>query len=362
MSCSCWNWCWRVGKKRQKWERVRSNSAGEKEWERKWDWQEVWRRWNKQGDGHQRGRCRERGLEKWEGRKRGKEQWIFLSLWCRTAFSPSEKPSIFSSSFFPCSLVHPARLHFPPSPCLFALLAFHQSPCSAVLSFHPSTSRPLWPRRHASFDGLCPLLFSSCCVQLVVSQDASLQVLLHQNGTEREQESDNEMLLVENGSTDLLLCLWVFQSMSGLKLTWHFPMLHSVEADGSCSKAVAIISLLFLVEDRVQEQQRKHRQRGRHATSTGQSLHVCWTQAGFYTLLAPYVDKDTIREGEIWHIMVGTRHSAWKGCRQALEKKMESIFVHAPGLILPTHRPHDHRELMWSLNPEARRTLLLPPL
>lgn len=40
---------------------------------------------------------------------------------------------------------------------------------------------------------------------------------------------------------------------------------------------------------------------------------------------------------------------------------MESIFVRAPALILPTRRPHDHRELMWSLKPE-RRTPLLPPL
>lgn len=93
-------------------------------------------------------------------------------------------------SFFPRFSVHVSTsLPFPAS---FALLAFHLSPCFALPSFHPSASPPLRPRRHASFDGLCPLLSSSRCVQLVFSQDASLQVLLHQNGTEREREGDDD--------------------------------------------------------------------------------------------------------------------------------------------------------------------------
>lgn len=84
-------------------------------------------------------------------------------------------------------------------------------------------------------------------------------------------------------------------------------------------------------------------------------------QTGFFIVLAPYVDKDTIRDGEIQHLLVGAKLSLGKERRQA-GKKMESVFVHVPSLILPTHQPHDHRELMWSLNSEARCTLLLPVL
>lgn len=38
---------------------------------------------------------RERELEKREGSKHGKVQWIVLSLWCRRAFLPLEKPPVF---------------------------------------------------------------------------------------------------------------------------------------------------------------------------------------------------------------------------------------------------------------------------
>lgn len=70
----------REGLKRRRWKFLRRNeSAGQKEGERKWDWQEPWRGWNEQGirdrergkqGGKQRernrGRCRE--MEKVGGR------------------------------------------------------------------------------------------------------------------------------------------------------------------------------------------------------------------------------------------------------------------------------------------------------
>lgn len=212
-----------------------------------------------------------------------------------------------------CLLVCPPRLSSVSMFCRPLLPSVYLS-----TSLTPSPRVFRWPLPSAFLLLLC----STCALPGCISSSPASP----KRYWKRTRESDNEMLLVENGSTDLLLCLWVFQSMSGLKLTWHFPMLHSVEADGSCSKAVVIISLLFLVEDRVQKQQRKHRQRGQHATSTGQSLHACWTQAGFYTLLAPYVDKDTIREGEIWHIMLGTRHSAWIGMQTGVGKEDGKYF------------------------------------
>lgn len=148
--------------------------AGEKEWERKWDWQEVWRRWNKQGDGHQKGRCRERerGLEKWEGRKHGKVQWIVLSLWCRKTFPPLEKP-VFLSLIFSCFSVHPARLRFPPSPRFCTLLAFlsvsmfYRSPLPSVYlstSLTPSPRVFRWPLLSAFLLPLCSTCVLPGCI------------------------------------------------------------------------------------------------------------------------------------------------------------------------------------------------------
>lgn len=88
---------------------------------------------------------RERGLEKWEGRKRGKEQWIFLSLWCRGAFSPSEKP-FFSSSFFP----------FLGASCTSSLSSLSLLVCPPRLSSVSMFCRPLLPSVYLS-TSLTPL-------------------------------------------------------------------------------------------------------------------------------------------------------------------------------------------------------------
>lgn len=113
---------------------------------------------------------------------------------------------------------------------------------------------------------------------------------------------------------------------------------------GAAVKSVVIFSLLSC---------RKQSPETAEEASTGRTALYKHRSVSACTL-------DTDRQKlEILHLIVGIKHS--KGCRQKLENKMETIFVRAPGLILPTRRPHDHRELMWSLKPD-RRTPLLPLL
>ena len=115
----------------------RNESAGQKEGERKWDWQEPWRGWNEQGVGERasetegernRGRCRE--MEKVGGRNRLRERngeeseafWIFslqdfvsVAQW---SFSSSGKKTFFlcltlpPPSFFSDSVFLSPSAHF----------------------------------------------------------------------------------------------------------------------------------------------------------------------------------------------------------------------------------------------------------
>lgn len=176
----------------------------------------------------------------------------------------------------------------------FLQLIFSLFLCASCTSSLSSLSLPVCPPRLSSVSMFCRPLLPSVCLSasltpsprvfrwplpsaflLPLSSTCALPGCISSSPAsptrywKRTRESDNELLLVENGSTDLLLCLWVFKRVSRLKaslcrggrrLLW------------SCCN---YFSPFFLVEDRVQEQQRKHRQRGRHATSTGQSLHVC---------------------------------------------------------------------------------------
>lgn len=99
--------------------------------------------------GHQQERCGERGLEKWEGKAARDRAVIFLSLWCRRASPPSEKPSVFSPAHF-----------FPVSPCTSPL---------------PSLSVLLCPPRPSSVSMFCPSLLPS--VHLSTSLTPSPRVL-----------------------------------------------------------------------------------------------------------------------------------------------------------------------------------------
>lgn len=109
-------------------------------------------------------------------------------------FSFSGKTFSFSLSQFFClaqfislSLHHLPRSSLPLSPsfsCSFFVLLFY---FSSFPFFHLSTSCTFSPYLPPSFDGLHSLLSSSCLTQPLFSQDASLQGLLHQNGTETER-------------------------------------------------------------------------------------------------------------------------------------------------------------------------------
>lgn len=134
------------------------------------------------GDDHQKGRCRGGGLEKWEGRKRGKVQWIVLSLWCRRAFPPLEKPPVFLELIFSCFSVHPARLPFPPSPRFCALLTFYQSPCFTALSFYLSASHPVSIRLSMA-SALCyspPIVFNLCSPRMHLFKSCFTKTVLKQ--------------------------------------------------------------------------------------------------------------------------------------------------------------------------------------
>lgn len=96
-----------------------------------------------------------------------------------------------SRSISLCTIFHvltflslPVPLRSPSFPLsLFLSLCLKFSP-----RFHLSFSHTFSPYRRPSFDGLHPLLSSSRLLQPLFSQDASLQGVLHQNGTETERE------------------------------------------------------------------------------------------------------------------------------------------------------------------------------
>lgn len=200
--------------------------AGEKEWERKWDWQEVWRRWNKRGDAIRTGAVEREGWKNGREGNTGK---------CSGSFCPcgaEELPSFGKTSWVPLahfflflsasctSLLSSLSVLCPPR--LLSVSMFYRSLLPSVClstSLTPSPHIFRWPLLSA---------FLLHCVQLVFSQDASLQVLLHQNGTETNRKWQwwrcwlVARLQVEKrlNRCSFLLCLkWT----SGFSLTWRYP-------------------------------------------------------------------------------------------------------------------------------------------
>lgn len=139
-------------------------------------------------------------------RQRGKYIGSFLSrilsLWFSGAFPSLEKLSLFSVflSLF-LSVSAPSSTFFVSSLSLFLffLLLFPSFYLSFSLclkfSLLPSTSCTFSPYFHPSFDGPHSLLSSSRLIQPLFSQDASLQGLLHQNGTGIERGRELGIML-----------------------------------------------------------------------------------------------------------------------------------------------------------------------
>lgn len=104
--------------------------------------------------------------------------WLSFSVLLSSFLSVSAPPSTFLVSSLPVS---PLSLSFPLSAFL--------PPCLKVsLRVHLPVSHTFCPYLRPSFNGLHPLLSSSRLLRPLFSQDASLQGVLHQNGTETEGE------------------------------------------------------------------------------------------------------------------------------------------------------------------------------
>lgn len=122
---------------------------------------------------------------------------------------------------------------------------------------------------------------------------------------------------------------------------------------------------VFPVEDRVQKQQRKHRKRGRHATSTGQFLYFAEKKNAQvkhrWSAVGQMQRKKEKKASE--RLSQNMRKSCRKRTRQRQTDKergnadtggrRESISVCVPWRALPTYQPVDHRGLMGTLNPVA---------
>lgn len=136
-------------------------------------------------------------------KQRGKYTGSFLSrilsLRLSGAFPSLEKLFLFLCLDFFLSLISA------PSTSLVSALSPPVSllspsfPLSVILFVHLSTPRTFCPYLRPSFDGLHSLLSSSRLIQPLFSQDASLQGVLHQNGTETERERELGIMLGYSG-------------------------------------------------------------------------------------------------------------------------------------------------------------------
>lgn len=171
----------------------------------------------KQRDGKVGGRDRLRERNREESEAFGSFLSRILSLWLSGAFPPLEKLSLFlclsfpPPRFFSDSIFLSLSVHFSQTLCnifhvlsflslsqvLSLFLSFSLSfPSSVFLSpclkfFSASISSPchtFCPSLRPPFDGLHSLPSSSSLLQPLFSQDASLQGVLHQDGTETERE------------------------------------------------------------------------------------------------------------------------------------------------------------------------------
>lgn len=166
--------------------------AGEKERERKWDWQEVWRRWNKPGDGHQKGRCRERERAGKMGGKQTRESAVdgFVPV-VQKSFSSFGK-TCFSLALFFCSLsVHPALsclspVSVPSSP----FISLHALPLPPSICPPLNLSEPVSTRLSMA-SALCfppPVVFSLSSPRMHLFKSCFTKTVLKQTETERDPD------------------------------------------------------------------------------------------------------------------------------------------------------------------------------
>lgn len=183
------------GLKRKRWKSVRRNEGGRKEVGLARAAKRV-ERTRSQPSEREREREREmqREVEKVGGRT-GLGEWIGEES-TPDLFSPglclrgSVEPFLLwknflfpSVSFLLCLFFFSlSSLHLP----VFSFLSTLSVLSFITLFFHLYLPHTFGPDLRPSFDGLHSLLSSSRLIQPLFSQDASLQVLLHQNGTETE--------------------------------------------------------------------------------------------------------------------------------------------------------------------------------